>query len=100
MLSRMSFRTGVYSKGVLVMDATAVARKYARTWLPVDIMLVSIDWVAACLQIRTTQPRPAACRTSLASDKLLLLRAPGWDSQRRSGLQVVGFGKIPCCFRF
>lgn len=46
----MSFRTGVYSKGVLVMDATAVARKYARTWLPVDIMLVSIDWVALALE--------------------------------------------------
>ncbi|CAE7942306.1 SKOR, partial [Symbiodinium sp. KB8] len=46
----MSFRTGVYNKGVLVMDAAAVARKYARTWLPVDVMLVSIDWIALAFE--------------------------------------------------
>ena len=77
MPSRMSFRTGVYNKGVLVMDAAAVARKYARTWLPVDVMLVSIDWIAACLQIRASELRRAASRTSLTSDKLVLVLGPG-----------------------
>ncbi|CAJ1369099.1 unnamed protein product [Effrenium voratum] len=42
----LSFRSGSYKKGVLVMEPKTIARDYARSWLVPDLALVGLDWLA------------------------------------------------------
>lgn len=41
-----SFITGIYRKGVLVMEPKVVAMAYLRSWFSMDLLLVSFDWLA------------------------------------------------------
>lgn len=41
-----SFITGIYRKGVLVMEPKVVALAYLRSWFLMDLILVSFDWLA------------------------------------------------------
>lgn len=41
-----SFITGIYRKGVLVMEPKVVAMAYLRSWFLMDLILVSFDWLA------------------------------------------------------
>jgi len=41
-----SFSTGIYRKGVLVMEPKVIALAYIRSWFPLDVLLVSFDWLS------------------------------------------------------
>mmetsp|Transcript_19487 Transcript_19487/g.52230 ORF Transcript_19487/g.52230 Transcript_19487/m.52230 type:complete len:804 (+) Transcript_19487:68-2479(+) len=41
-----SFTTGQYVNGKLVMDPARIARRYALTWLPFDVLIVLPDWLS------------------------------------------------------
>ena len=40
-----SFLTGIYSKGLLVMEPRAISRAYLKSWFILDIILISFDWI-------------------------------------------------------
>lgn len=52
-----SFCTGVFVKGQLEMKFSHVSRKYAKTWLTLDILMVLTEWVLIAF---TTGDDPAA----------------------------------------
>jgi len=43
----MSFITGYYEEGELCLNFRKIARKYVRTWLTADVVLLTIDWITA-----------------------------------------------------
>ena len=45
-----SFLTGIYSKGLLVMEPKAISRAYFKSWFLLDIILISFDWIVLPLQ--------------------------------------------------
>ena len=40
----VSLRTGYYQNGALVLDPWKAFQQYARTWMPFDCFLISLDW--------------------------------------------------------
>eukprot|EP00747_Dinoflagellata_sp_TGD_P051030 gnl/TRDRNA2_/TRDRNA2_147117_c0_seq3.p1 gnl/TRDRNA2_/TRDRNA2_147117_c0~~gnl/TRDRNA2_/TRDRNA2_147117_c0_seq3.p1 ORF type:complete len:351 (+),score=37.72 gnl/TRDRNA2_/TRDRNA2_147117_c0_seq3:85-1053(+) len=42
----LSFMTGIFIKGKLCMNPRTIARRYAMTWLPLDVSLCTLDWVS------------------------------------------------------
>merc|ERR1712216_878275 len=47
----MNFRTGIFLQGKLVVDAGLVARRYARSWLFLDILLVALQVLELCVSL-------------------------------------------------
>lgn len=47
----LSMHTGYYYKGLLIMSAKKVFRNYMRTWMPLDVTLVSLDWIFVIMEI-------------------------------------------------
>lgn len=48
----VSFITGYYHKGILVLDLRRIAKHYATTWFPFDATVVGIDWLLYGLEGR------------------------------------------------
>ena len=51
----MTVRTGYYYKGLLIMDPRKVLRNYVKTWLILDVTLVSLDWAFVILSLSGVQ---------------------------------------------
>jgi len=49
----LTFFTGYYQKGFLVMERCKVARHYAKTWMLFDFTLILIDWSVDVLDLLT-----------------------------------------------
>ena len=43
----LSFRTGYYTRGTEELHPRKIAKRYASTWMPLDILIVSSDWLVA-----------------------------------------------------
>ncbi|CAE7689158.1 HCN1 [Symbiodinium sp. CCMP2456] len=48
----VSFITGYYHKGILVLDLRRIVKHYATTWFPFDATVVGIDWLLYGLEGR------------------------------------------------
>eukprot|EP00439_Symbiodinium_sp_Y106_P007204 s1486_g1.t1 len=48
----VSFITGYYHKGIVVLDLRRIAKHYATTWFPFDATVVGIDWLLYGLEGR------------------------------------------------
>ncbi|CAE7634789.1 unnamed protein product [Symbiodinium necroappetens] len=49
----LTFFTGYYREGFLVMERCKVARHYAKTWMLFDFTLILIDWSVDVLDLLT-----------------------------------------------
>ncbi|CAK9087444.1 unnamed protein product [Durusdinium trenchii] len=56
----LSMHTGYYYKGLLIMSARKVFRNYVRTWMALDVTLVSLDWIFVILEVSGIQITSAA----------------------------------------
>ena len=81
----MTVRTGYYYKGLLIMDPRKVFRNYVRTWLVLDVTLVSLDWCFVLLQASGVQVNSVAqlSRTIRFLRFLRLVRILRWVKLRR-----------------
>ena len=74
-MAAMSFMTAVYVNGELRRGIRAIARRYAATWLPLDILAVVPQWLfllidsCACFEwcpIITTASWPLARKSGIS----------------------------------
>ena len=81
----MTVRTGYYYKGLLIMDPKKVIRNYVRTWLVLDVTLVSLDWGFVLLELSGVQVNSVAqlSRTIRFLRFLRLVRILRWVKLRR-----------------
>lgn len=47
----LSMHTGYYYKGLLIMSGKKVFRNYMRTWMPLDVTSVSLDWIFVIMEV-------------------------------------------------
>lgn len=81
----MTVRTGYYYKGLLIMDPRKVLRNYVKTWLILDVTLVSLDWAFVILSLSGVQVDSVAqlSRTIRFLRFLRLVRILRWVKLRR-----------------
>ncbi|CAJ1397329.1 unnamed protein product, partial [Effrenium voratum] len=48
----LSFVTGYYNAGVLILDVRQTSKSYMRSWFPFDLGLLSIEWVLVAITAR------------------------------------------------
>jgi len=68
----LTFLTGYYQKGFLIMERCKVARNYARSWMLFDLILILIDWMVDILDLLTADS-PASVSRSVRMLRLLRL---------------------------
>ncbi|CAK9087509.1 unnamed protein product [Durusdinium trenchii] len=81
----LSMHTGYYYKGLLIMSARKVFRNYVRTWMALDVTLVSLDWIFVILEVSGIQITSVAqlSRTIRFLRFLRLVRILRWVKLRR-----------------
>lgn len=80
----ISFRTGFYDEGALVMTPLRVAVHYCRTWLLFDLALISLDWVLAFMDMSDSGEGQQWSRTLRMLRFLRLIRMLRWIKLRQA----------------
>ncbi|CAE7902747.1 HCN4 [Symbiodinium microadriaticum] len=68
----LTFLTGYYQKGFLIMERCKVARNYAQSWMLFDLVLILIDWIVDILDLLTADS-PSSVSRSVRMLRLLRL---------------------------
>ncbi|CAE7705584.1 HCN4, partial [Symbiodinium sp. CCMP2456] len=68
----LTFLTGYYQKGFLIMERCKAARNYAQSWMLFDLVLILIDWIVDILDLLTADS-PASVSRSVRMLRLLRL---------------------------
>ncbi|CAJ1446599.1 unnamed protein product [Effrenium voratum] len=81
----LSTRTGYYNKGLLIMNPRKVIKHYVKTWLILDVTLVSLDWVFVVMEASgmTVTSVAQLSRTIRFLRFLRLVRILRWVKLRR-----------------
>ena len=80
----ISFRTGYYDQGALVMSPVRVALHYAKTWLLFDVCLISLDWILAGMDLADSGGGQPWSRTLRMLRFLRLIRMLRWIKLRQA----------------
>lgn len=84
----ITFFTGYYSRGLLVLDRCKVAQQYARTWMCFDLGLLCVDWFINILDLSAADSPETWSQTVRMLRLLRLLRILRAVKLRRGFLAV------------